>query len=88
MLLLQDVVTAIGIGLEWHGGHPTRLWMGVVPSYVGLHRPDLPPADLIPADPYNKVLSSGSPISISLSAGTPHNRALVASRAAGARYRQ
>ena len=28
ILLLGDVVTAIGIGLEWHGGHPGRLWVG------------------------------------------------------------
>ena len=28
MLLLRDVVTAIGIGLERHGRHPGGLWMG------------------------------------------------------------
>ena len=37
MLLLRDVMTAIGIGLEGHGGHPRGLWMGAGLSHVGLH---------------------------------------------------
>src|SRR5438309_1052087 len=32
ILLLGDVVTAIGIDLEWHGGHPRRTVDGVAPS--------------------------------------------------------
>ena len=37
ILLLRNVVTAIGIGLEWHGGHISGgLWMGVAPSHLGL----------------------------------------------------
>src|ERR1700674_3144659 len=36
ILLLRNVVTAIGIGLEWHGGHLRGLWMGVAPSHLGL----------------------------------------------------
>src|SRR5271168_145398 len=32
ILLLRNVVTAIGIGLEWHGGYLRGLWMGVAPS--------------------------------------------------------
>src|SRR5208282_4675361 len=31
-------MTAIGIGLEWHSGHPKGLWMGVAPSHLGLLR--------------------------------------------------
>src|SRR6202035_1551581 len=31
ILLLGDVMTAIGIGLEWHSGHPKGLWIGVAP---------------------------------------------------------
>src|SRR3984957_16976459 len=38
ILLLGDVMTAIGIGLEWHSGHPKGLWMGVAPSHLGLLR--------------------------------------------------
>src|ERR1700694_2573426 len=36
ILLLGDVMTAIGIGFEWHSGHPRGLWMGVAPSHLGL----------------------------------------------------
>jgi hypothetical protein len=32
------MMTAIGIGLEWHSGHPNGLWMGVAPSHLGLRR--------------------------------------------------
>jgi hypothetical protein len=32
ILLLGDAVTAIGIVLEWHGGHPRRTMDGVAPS--------------------------------------------------------
>jgi hypothetical protein len=32
----RNVVTAIGVGLEWHGGHLRGLWMGVAPSHLGL----------------------------------------------------
>src|SRR5271163_1068111 len=32
-------MTAIGIGLEWHSGHPRGLWMGVAPSHLGLLSP-------------------------------------------------
>src|SRR3954451_15663041 len=35
ILLLGDVVTAIGVGLEWHGGHLRGLWMGAAPSHLG-----------------------------------------------------
>ena len=37
ILLFRNVVTAIGIGLEWHGGHISGgLWMVVTPSHLGL----------------------------------------------------
>src|SRR5271154_1702571 len=36
ILLLRNVVTAIGVGLEWHGGRLRGLWMGVAPSHLGL----------------------------------------------------
>src|SRR6202007_3074970 len=39
ILLLGDVMTAIGIGFEWHSGHPRGLWMGVAPSHLGLLSP-------------------------------------------------
>src|SRR5215472_7960438 len=35
ILLLGDVMTAIGIGLEWHSEHPRRLSTGVA-SHLGL----------------------------------------------------
>src|SRR5215469_12050066 len=36
ILLLGDVMTAIGIGLEWHREHPRRLSTGVTVSHLGL----------------------------------------------------
>src|SRR5205085_7368838 len=36
ILLLGDVMTAIGIGLEWHSEYPRRLWTGVAASHLGL----------------------------------------------------
>src|SRR5207237_7002183 len=42
ILLLRNVVTAIGIGLEWHGGHLRGLWMG---GTSGTAQPDLPPIE-------------------------------------------
>src|SRR6202007_3286529 len=46
ILLLGDVMTAIGIGFEWHSGHPRGLWMGVaLPS--GTAQPALPLAEAL-----------------------------------------
>src|SRR5580704_5920057 len=39
ILLLGDVMTAIGIGFEWHSGHPRGLWTGVAPSHLALLSP-------------------------------------------------
>src|SRR5207237_4770801 len=36
ILLLRNAVTAIGIGLEWHGGHLRGCGWGVAPSHLGL----------------------------------------------------
>jgi len=36
ILLLRNVVTAIGIGLEWHGGHLRGVVDEVAPSHLGL----------------------------------------------------
>jgi hypothetical protein len=33
------VMTAIGIGFEWHSGHPRGLRMGVAPSHLELLSP-------------------------------------------------
>jgi hypothetical protein len=39
ILLLGDVMTAIGIGFEWHSGHSRGLRMGVAPSHLELLSP-------------------------------------------------
>ena len=39
ILLLGDVMTAIGIGFEWHSGHPRGLRMGAAPSHLELLSP-------------------------------------------------
>src|SRR5207253_5804650 len=45
ILLLRNVVTAIGIGLEWHGGHLRGVVDAgsILPS--GTAQPDLPPVE-------------------------------------------
>ena len=44
MLLLRDVVTAIGIGLEGHGRESQRITDGEARSYVGFAARGRPPS--------------------------------------------
>src|SRR5207302_7346857 len=45
ILLLRNVVTAIGIGLEWHGGHLRGVVDGGSPLPSGTAQSDLPPVE-------------------------------------------
>src|SRR5271156_1497330 len=45
ILLLRNVVTAIGIGLEWHGGHLRGVVDGGSTLPSGTAQPDLPPVE-------------------------------------------
>jgi hypothetical protein len=53
MLLLRDVVTAIGIGLEGHGRESQRTTDGEAPAHVGFAA-----ADGRPADPCNRSFTA------------------------------
>jgi hypothetical protein len=46
ILLLRNVVTAIGVGLEWHGGHLRGVADGgLAPPIWGTAQADLPPVE-------------------------------------------